>query len=106
MILVGIDVAKDKHDCHIFNSNGVILCDNFSFPNSTDDLEKLLSIPQSFEDKIKVGLETTRHYSSNLLSFVKAHDLEVSVFNPLYVNQLEQLLLCEKPRQTKTTRST
>ena len=29
MIYVGIDVAKDKHDCHIFDSNGAVLCDFF-----------------------------------------------------------------------------
>ena len=30
MILVGIDVAKDKHDCFIMNSDGEILAKAFS----------------------------------------------------------------------------
>ena len=36
MIFCGIDIAKDKHDCHIFSSDGEILCDNFSFPNGQE----------------------------------------------------------------------
>ncbi len=35
MVFVGIDVAKDKHDCHAVSSDGVILCDNFTFANSS-----------------------------------------------------------------------
>ena len=32
MICVGIDVAKDKHDCFILNSEGVVLADVFTIP--------------------------------------------------------------------------
>ena len=31
MIFIGIDVAKDKHDCCIINSDGVILNDSFTY---------------------------------------------------------------------------
>lgn len=31
MILAGIDVAKDKHDCFIMNSDGEILVKAFTF---------------------------------------------------------------------------
>ena len=44
MIFCGIDVAKDKHDCHIFSSNGEILCDNFSFPNSMEGFRSFHSL--------------------------------------------------------------
>ena len=36
MIYVGIDVAKDKHDCFAMNSDGEILIENFSFQNNSD----------------------------------------------------------------------
>ena len=36
MILVGIDVAKDKHDCFIMNSDGEILAKAFTFPNTLE----------------------------------------------------------------------
>ena len=32
MIFVGIDVAKDKHDCFILNSEGTVLADGSSKP--------------------------------------------------------------------------
>ena len=32
MICVGIDVAKDKHDCFILSSEGVALADVFTIP--------------------------------------------------------------------------
>lgn len=34
MILVGIDVAKDKHDCFIISSKGEVLSDVFTISNS------------------------------------------------------------------------
>ena len=34
MIYVGIDVSKDKHDCYIVNSDGVVLADVFSVENN------------------------------------------------------------------------
>lgn len=33
MICVGIDVAKDKHDCFIINAEGKVLADVFTIPN-------------------------------------------------------------------------
>jgi len=33
MVYLGIDVAKDKHDCYIVNSDGEILVDVFTIPN-------------------------------------------------------------------------
>ena len=34
MIYVGIDVAKDKHDCLITDSDGVVLFEPFTIPNN------------------------------------------------------------------------
>ena len=34
MIFVGIDVAKDKHDCFILNSEGTVLADVFTKPDN------------------------------------------------------------------------
>ena len=36
MICVGIDVAKDKHDCFILSSEGKVLADVFTIPNNLD----------------------------------------------------------------------
>lgn len=42
MISVGIDVAKDKHDCFIINSEGVVLEDAFTIPNNIEEFHTLL----------------------------------------------------------------
>lgn len=42
MVCIGIDVAKDKHDCFIMNSDGKILADVFTFPNNLEGFEILM----------------------------------------------------------------
>jgi transposase len=101
MICIGIDVAKNKHDCHIATSEGKVLCDNFSFANSREGFSQFLQATVDFE-KIKVGIESTGHYSSNLLSFLSAQGFEVVVFNPLSVNRLRT---AGSLRKTKTDKN-
>ena len=36
MICVGIDVAKDKHDCFILSSEGEMLADVFTIPSNME----------------------------------------------------------------------
>ena len=40
MILVGIDVAKDKHDCFITNSDGEVLFNSFTITNNMDGFKR------------------------------------------------------------------
>lgn len=101
MVFVGIDVAKDKHDLFAIDSDGVVLCDHFTFANSAAGFASLLERISAW-DKIKVGIEATGHYSSNLLSFLKAHDFEVVVFNPLSVSRLRS---AASLRRTKTDKN-
>jgi hypothetical protein len=60
MIYVGIDVAKDKHDCFICNSEGEVLFNAFTFTNTkqgfNDLFSKIKSVATDF-DKVKLGLE-------------------------------------------------
>lgn len=89
MILVGIDVAKDKHDCFIMNSDGEILAKAFTFLNNKEGFnflyEKICTVSNA-SDKIKVGLEATGHYSYNLLGFLLDKGLPTFVINPLHTN--------------------
>ena len=62
MIYVGIDAAKDKHDCFVVNSNGEVLYDVFTISNTLDGFNILLSKLKSVTSdlaKTKVGLEPT-----------------------------------------------
>ena len=102
MIFVGIDVAKDKHDCFITNSDGEILFNVFTIPNTLngfDDLyQKILSVTEDVY-KVKVGLEATGHYSYNLLGYLIDKGFPTYVINPLHTNLYRKSLSL---RQTKT----
>ena len=104
MVCVGIDVAKDKHDCFILSSEGEVLADVFTVANNRDGFETLLQRIQSCTcptDNIKVGLEATGHYSYNILGFLLDKGLTTYVINPLHTNLYRKSLSL---RQTKTDR--
>ena len=42
VVSVGIDVSKDKHDCFIVRSEGEVLADGFTIPNTMDGFRSLL----------------------------------------------------------------
>ena len=102
MILVGIDVAKDKHDCFIQTAEGKVLHKAFSFANNYEGFEELYSkIISCNDDDIKVGLEATGHYSYNLLGFLLGKELPTFVFNPLQTNQFRKSLSLRKTKTDK-----
>ena len=102
MIFVGIDVAKDKHDCFITNTDGEVLFKSFTITNNLDGFNELYQkIESVMEDvsKVKVGLEATGHYSYNLLGYLLDKGLPTYVINPLHTNLYRKSLSL---RQTKT----
>lgn len=102
MIYVGIDVAKDKHDCFITNSDGEILFKVFTITNNLEGFDSLYQKIKSITTDpkiIKVGLEATGHYSYNLLGYLIDKGLPTFVINPLHTNLYRKSLSL---RQTKT----
>ncbi len=102
MILVGIDVAKDKNDCFIRDSFGEVFFKPFTISNTMqgfDELfEKISSVCNDF-DNIKVGLEATGHYSYNILGYLLDKGLPTYVINPLHTNLFRK---GQSLRKTKT----
>ena len=89
MIYVGIDVAKDKHDCFAMNSDGEILIEKLTITNNLDGFETLYNSLMNFSnslDNIKVGLEATGHYSNNILYFLTEKGFNIYLINPLQTN--------------------
>lgn len=89
MIYVGIDVAKDKHDCFAMNSDGEILSEKLTITNNLDGFETLYNSLMNFSDSldnIKVGLEATGHYSNNILNFLTEKGFNIYLINPLQTN--------------------
>lgn len=104
MIFIGIDAAKDKHDCFIVNSDGEVLYDVFTIPNTLNGFNDLLLKIQSVSpdlSKTKVGLEATGHYSYNLLGFLLDKGLTTYVINPLHTNLYRKSLTLRKTKTDK-----
>ena len=104
MIYVGIDVAKDKHDCFITNSDGGVLFQSFTIPNNREGFDtlfqKIISVADDFS-KVKVGLEATGHYSYNLLGFLFSKGFPTYVINPLHTNLYRKSLSLRKTKTDK-----
>lgn len=104
MVYVGIDVAKDTHDCLITNGDGVVISEPFTIANNRAGFDCLFSKLESCRNDlgdIKVGLEATGHYSDNLLAFLLSKGLTTIVINPLHTNLYRKGLSL---RKTKTDR--
>ena len=82
MIYVGIDVAKDKHDCCILDANAEKLFPTFTIQNNQTgfgELYERLNSVTGDNSEIKVGLEATGHYSLNLLGSLIDKGLTTSI---------------------------
>ncbi len=104
MVYVGIDVAKDKHDCYIVNSDGEVLAEVFTIANDQDGFSLLFQRLRSAApdlSNVKVGLEATGHYSYNILGFLLDKGLHTYVINPLHTNLFRK---STSLRRTKTDR--
>ena len=104
MVYVGIDVAKDKHDCYIVNSDREIPAEVFTISNDRDGFDLLFQRLRSAAadlSNVKVGLEATGHYSYNILGFLLDKGLSPFVINPLHTNLFRK---STSLRRTKTDR--
>ena len=102
MFYAGIDVAMDKHDCVVLDSDGNCVVEVFTFENSSEGFKILRKVLKSCSKKpenIKVGLEATGHYSDNLLAFLNSIGYAPVLFNPLHTNLFRK---GQSLRKTKT----
>lgn len=102
MYLIGIDIAKYKHHCHIATSDGVFI-NEFSFDNNSigfnEFLNHLKSLDQSNE--IKIGLESTGHYGNTLKQFISAKGYTFIEFNPYLAKQFFKSTTIRKTKTDK-----
>jgi len=104
MILVGIDVASKKHDIVITNQFGEEFGKHFTIENSLSGYKKLLDkieeAKEFFIDSIvRIGLESTGHYSKNILHFLVQEGYDVIFINPLLTSMDRK---ASSVRKTKT----
>ena len=95
MIIVGIDVASEKHDVCIMNGNAEVFGKIFSIANTKSDYKKLLSKIEDAkklwnDSKVCIGIESTGVYSEVILQYLSdIEDLEVVYINPILTNMFQ-----------------
>lgn len=101
MYLVGIDISKFKHDCFIATETGQTIKNNFSFANDFGGFSELLRVLKSLDhsSEIRIGLEATGHYGSNLKIFLHDNGYPFMELNPLLSERYRQV---SSLRKTKT----
>ncbi len=99
--LVGIDIAKYKHDCFIMNHDGEVIRESFSFSNDRSGFSFLNEILISLDSSqsIRIGLEATGHYGMNLKIYLEENDYSYMEFNPILIHRFSKATTL---RRTKT----
>ena len=99
---IGIDISKYKHNCFIATDAGAMVKE-FTFDNNKEGFtllyDKLLKLGDS--SKIKIGLESTGHYGTNLKSFLSSIGYTYIEFNPFLTSQFSKALSLRKTKTDK-----
>lgn len=106
MLFVGIDVAKSKHDCCIIDSDGVIFSDSLRISNTKEGFDILYTTILSALDsndlsKVKIGLESTGHYSTNITNYLYSKGFSITLLNPLVTNAFRKAGTLRKTKTDK-----
>ena len=87
MISVGIDVSKGKSTVCFLKPYGEIIHRPFEVKHTESDLKHLVNQISSLTEETRVVMESTGAYHFPVLTYLKSHDIFVSVINPLVMNK-------------------
>ena len=107
MLFIGIDVSKSKHNCYLVDSEGTVYENNLQIQNDINGFkilsQKITSICQAQNHKkVKIGLESTGHYSINITNYLYSEGFEVILFNPIITNNNRKSNTLRKTKTDKT----
>ncbi|MBD5115162.1 MAG: IS110 family transposase [Ruminococcaceae bacterium] len=93
MIYVGIDIASEKHDFFMIQAETGITFSKSSITikNSDDGYKKLHESISAFcgvtgDSQIRIGLESTGIYHTNIINFLLSQNYQVMMINPILTN--------------------
>ena len=93
MIYVGIDIASEKHDYFMIHheTGAVFSRSSITIPNSESGYKKLHSDISAFcgatgDSKVRIGLESTGIYHTNIIRFLLEQNYDVMMINPILTN--------------------
>lgn len=103
MYYIGIDVAKDKHDCCIVDDVGSIVVKPFRIKNSLEGFTALVQRIDglvSDRSEVEIGLEDTGHYSGNLINYL-SNLFTVKTINPVFTAKYKKAVTLRKTKTDK-----
>lgn len=101
MYIVGIDIAKRKHEAAVIDGEGTVVIKPFSFTNDCSGYNRLLSFLRKADlqmNEISFAMEATGHYWLALFTRLQTEGFPVQVINPVQTNSLRNFYI----RQAKT----
>ena len=105
MIIVGIDVASEKHDYFMIQTETgtVFSVSSKSIGNDEDGYKKLHRDILSFcgatgDSNVRIGLESTGIYHTNIIAFLLAQDFKVMMINPILTNMTRKASRVHSPK--------
>jgi transposase len=103
MYYVGIDISKYKHDCFIATESGAVIKNSFSFNNDYHGFNHFLSVLKSLDSSqdLRIGLEATGHYGTNLKMFLYDNNYSFMELNPLLSERFRQVTSLRKTKTDK-----
>lgn len=95
-LIIGIDIAKDKHVARAQDDRGIDFGKRLIFENRIHGLEQLIEwaerhAKENGKDTIIFGAEPTGHYWKNLAYYLSAKGFQIVVVNPMHVKKSKEL---------------
>lgn len=105
MIYVGIDIASEKHDYFMLQENtGIVFSRSaVTIPNTEAGYKKLHSDISAFcgatgDSKVRIGLESTGIYHTNIIRFLLLQNYDVMMINPILTNMARKAAKVHSPK--------
>lgn len=101
MYIVGIDIAKRKHEAAVIDGDGAVIIKPFSFTNNCSGYNRLLAMLAKAKlplDEVSFAMEATGHYWLALFTRLQKEGFRVQVINPVQTNSIRSFYI----RQAKT----
>ncbi|MBA4537725.1 IS110 family transposase [Bacillus aquiflavi] len=95
-LIIGIDIAKDKHVARAQDDRGIEFGKRLIFENRIHGFQNLLQWverhqKQNEKDRVIFGVEPTGHYWLNLAYFLTAKGYDFVLVNPMHVKKSKEL---------------
>lgn len=95
-MVVGMDIASDRHWARAFDWRGIEIAEVFRFENDAEGFGYLMSwirdaAVRKNKDHVVIGAEPTGHYWFTLAEYLKKSDIKLVMVNPHHVKKSKEM---------------